>query len=96
MSLADEHPTTLTATLERLGLSEMLTGYVPRAHVTRRVSWREFTRFVEGQGYEVVTERGNIYGKITLHPAAPTAPAPRFHVITRSDHAAVHGSRRGA
>jgi hypothetical protein len=91
-----KHPATLTATLEHLAQAEMLTGYAPRQHVTRRVSWREFVRFVEGQGYAVVTERGNIYGRVAVRPAAPTIPAPRFHVITRSDHAAVHGSRRGA
>jgi hypothetical protein len=96
MSLADEHPTTLTATLAHLGLTEVLTGFIPRQHVSRRVSWREFTRFVEGQGYTVVTERGDIYGRVGVRPAAPAAPAPLLRVVTRSDVAAVYGSRRGA
>lgn len=94
MDITPEHPATRTATLESIGLSAILTSYIPRQHVTRRVSWQEFVRFVEGQSYEVVTERGNIYGRISIRPAAPTAAAPRLRVITRSDHAAVHGSWR--
>lgn len=94
MNTTPEHPSTLTATLERLGLTEMLGGYLPRQHVTRRVSWQEFTRFIESQGHEVVTERGNIYGKVGVRPAVPAAPVPALRVITRSDHAAAFGSRR--
>lgn len=88
-----DHPGTLVATLEHLGLGDMLDGYIPRQHVTRRVSWQEFVRFIESQGYEIVKEHGNIYGKVGVRPAAP-AQVPRFRVVTRNDVAAVYGSRR--
>jgi hypothetical protein len=92
MDTTTDHHAALVNTLEHLGLSEMLTGYVPRAHVTRRVSWQEFTRFIEGQGYEIVKEGGNIYGRVGVRPAA-SSTAPKMRVVTRSDVAAVYGSR---
>jgi hypothetical protein len=72
----------------------MLTGYVPRQHVTRRVSWREFERFIESQGYEAVKEGGNIYGRVGVRPATPSVAAPLLRVVMRSDVAAIYGSRR--
>jgi hypothetical protein len=91
-----EHPAALTDTLARFGLNHMLNGYVPRQHVTRRVSWQEFAHFVKGQGYEVMTEGGNVYGRVGVRPAVPTIPAPTLRIVTKNDVAAVYGSRRGA
>jgi hypothetical protein len=86
-------PATLKATLEHYGLSEVLSGFIRRQHIVRRVSWREFVQFVESQGYEIVTEDSNIYGRVGIRPAQ-TAKAPVMRMVTRSDVAAVHGSRR--
>jgi hypothetical protein len=86
-------PAELVETLERIGLTEMLSGYVPRAHIVRRVNWHEFERYVRAQGYQVALENGNLYGRVGLRPATA---APKLRVVTRSDVAAVHGSRRAA
>lgn len=89
----DTAPAAIVDLLERLGVTEMLTSYVPRQHVIRRVSWTQFERFVQEQGYRVIREGGNLYGKIGLRPADP-APAPVVRIVTRSDVAAQYGSGR--
>jgi hypothetical protein len=89
------HPAALAETLEHLGLSEMLTGYIKRQDVTRRVSWHEFERFAQGLGYRVRLEHGNLYGRVGLERIS-TTPAAKLRLIVRSDHAAVHGSKRRA
>jgi hypothetical protein len=91
--MINQPPATLTATLEHYGLSEVLTSYIPRQHITRRVSWCEFAAFVKSQGYEIVTEGGNIYGRVGVRPAS-TAKAPVLRMVTRSDVAAVYGGGR--
>jgi hypothetical protein len=88
----DSTPATLTATLAHYGLFAALTGFIPRQQVTCRVSWREFAAFVKLQGYEIVTEGGNLYGKVGIRPVQ-TAKVPVMRLITRSDVAAVYGSR---
>jgi hypothetical protein len=90
--MINQPPATLTATLAHYGLSEVLSGYIPRQHITRRVSWREFAAFVKSQGYEIVTEGGNIYGRVGVRPVQ-TAKAPVMRMVTRSDVAAQYGSR---
>jgi hypothetical protein len=94
MSLAPvPAPSPLTNVLAQIGVPEMLETYVPRQHVTRRVSWAQFERFVQSHGYEVKRENGNIYGKLMLVPTSSVV-APVMRLITRSDHAAVYGGAR--
>jgi hypothetical protein len=88
-------PAPLTNALEQIGVPEMLTEYVQRQRIIKRVSWAQFERFVQSHGYEVKREDGNLYGKLMLVPIS-SAPAPVMRLITGSDHAAVYGSRGAA
>lgn len=75
MDTTPDHLAALIETLERLGLSEMLTAYVARGRIVRRVSWHSFERFVQAHGYRIERENGNLYGQLRLAPA-PTTPDP--------------------
>lgn len=85
------HPAVPVEALERLGVSEMLTAYVPRQHICRRVNWHRFERFVREQGFQVVREGFHLYGKIGHRPSCP---APKLRIITKNDYAAVYGGWR--
>ncbi len=89
----DTLPETFSATLAHYGWTEALTGYIPRDQITSKVSWQDFARVANSFGYRIVTEAGNVYGKIGLRLPV-TRPAPKLRVITRSDHAAVYGGKR--
>jgi hypothetical protein len=91
MSLAPAHPAALVETLERMGLSDLLEGYIAPERV-RRWGFLAVERFAASHGYAFAREHGNIYGKLHLTPA-PTTPAPLMRLVTRSDVAAVYGSR---
>lgn len=86
------HPAELVAKLERIRLADLLDGYIARERVGIR--FVKLERIAEQHGYRFEREHGNLYGKLMLVPIppAPTNP-PVMRVITRSDHAAVHGSR---
>jgi hypothetical protein len=88
------HPAELTATLARMGLADALDGYIAPKRV-RRWGFLSVERFAASHGYAFERRGGNLYGALRLVPAV-AAPAPKMRVITRSDHAAVHGSRRAA
>ncbi len=87
-------PAPLTERLERMGLSDLLETFVAPERV-RRWGFLSVERFAASYGYTFKREHGNLYGKLMLVPIS-TAPAPALRVITRSDHAAVYGSRRVA
>jgi hypothetical protein len=91
---ATDHPAALTETLARMGLSDLLEGYVAPERV-RRWGFLSLERFAAEHGYSFERRDGNVYGALRLAPTV-AAPAPRMRVITRSDVAAVHGSRRAA
>ncbi len=86
-------PAELAETLERMGLRDVLDGYIAPERV-RRWGFLDVERFAAKYGYEFRREHGNIYGRLHLVPTAMTAPAPVLRLVTRSDVAAVHGSRR--
>ncbi len=79
--------------LTTIGLSDLLTGYVARERVG--VRYTEISRAAARFGYGFRHENGNVYGALKLEPVDLT-PAPVLRLITRSDHAAVTGSRRRA
>lgn len=87
------HPAELEAALVQLGLSDMLDGYVARARVG--VRYLSIERLAARHGYRIAHEDGNVYGRVRLEPIS-TAPTPRLRLVTRSDVAAVHGTRRAA
>lgn len=87
------HPTELTATLERMGLGDVLDGFVAPERV-RRWGFLDVERFAAKYGYEFRREHGNLYGQLHLVPIPATVQAPVMRLVTRSDVAAVHGSRR--
>lgn len=88
------HPAELTETLARMGLRDLLEGFIAPERV-RRWGFLDIERFAAKHGYEFCREHGNIYGRLHLVPTVATTPAPVMRVVTRSDVAAVHGSRRG-
>jgi len=88
------HPAELTETLERMGLSDLLTGFVAPERV-RRWGFLSVERFVESHGYSFERREGNIHGALRLVRTV-AAPVPAMRIITRSDHAARYGSRRSA
>jgi len=90
MDHTTEHPTDLEAALTQLGLSDLLGGYIARERVGVRFLMLE--RLAARHGYRFEREQGNVYGRLRLVPST-TTPAPMMHMITRSDHAAVHGGR---
>lgn len=94
MDITPEHPTELTETLARMGLSDLLDGYVAPERV-RRWGFLSVERFAASHGYAFAREHGNIYGKLMLAPIS-TAPAPALRIVTKSDVAAVYGTRRRA
>lgn len=87
------HPTALTTYLERLDLTDLLTGYVDRRVVHARINVATLEVVVQRWGYCVAREGGNVYGYLMVTPATP---APVMRIVTRSDVAAVHGSKRAA
>lgn len=90
MHVTAKHPAELETALASIGLSDLLDGYVARERVG--VRFLALERFAQQHGYEFRREHGNLYGRLQLVPAA-AAPAPVMRLITRSDHAAVHGDR---
>lgn len=94
MSLAPEHPAPLVETLERLGLQDLLVGYIDRTRVG--IQFVKLEQFAQRHGYQFDREFGNIYGRLRLIPTPPSVQRPTIRLITRSDHAAVHGSKRRA
>ncbi len=89
----DTLPETFSATLAHYGLISTLTSYIPRKDITSRVSWSEFTRFIESQGYKNVTEGGNVYGRVGVRKDYGNK-FPPMRMVTRSDVAAVYGGKR--
>lgn len=87
------HPTALEQALATIGLSDLLTDFVAHERVGCR--YTEISRAAEKFGYGFKHEHGNVYGKLRLEPLDPT-PTPVLWIITRSDVAAVYGSKRRA
>lgn len=92
MNHTAKHPAELETALANIGLGDLLDGYIARERVGIRFNSLE--RLAQQHGYGFEREHGNIYGRLRLVPAV-AAPAPVMRLITRSDHAAVHGSRLG-
>lgn len=86
------HPAELIATLTRLGLEDLLDGFITRERVGIR--FLKLERVAAKYGYQFDREHGNLYGKLRLIPTPPKpAKRPIMRLITRCDHAAVHGPR---
>ena len=83
----------LRTALETIDLADLLTGYVTRERVG--VRYREISRAAAPFGLEFKHEHGNVYGRLKLEPVDNT-PAPVMRIVTRSDVAAVYGSKRRA
>ena len=83
----------LRTALEQIGLEDLLTGYIARERVG--VRYQEISRAAEQFGLEFKHRDGNVYGALMLVPIS-TTPAPVMRMITRSDHAAVVGSKKRA
>jgi hypothetical protein len=96
MNLTPAHPAELTATLAHMGLSDLLEGYIAPERV-RRWGVLAVERFASTHGYQFVRRDGNLYSALMLVPVV-AAPVPQLQlrIVTRSDVAAVHGSRRRA
>lgn len=94
-------PAELTAALGHLGLTDLLDGYIDPKRVRAR-GYHGVEFLARRNGYTLKHEGGNIYGKLKLEPISlklepiSTAPSPHLRIVTRSDVAAVHGSRRAA
>lgn len=86
-----QHPPKLEAALTQLGLRDLLDGFIARKRVG--VRFNELERYAAQYGYEFKREHGNIYGRLMLVLTVPV-PTPVLRLVTRSDVAAVHGSRR--
>lgn len=71
-------PAALTETLERMNLSDLLTGYAAPERV-RRWGFLSVERFAASHGYEFKRRDGNIYGALRLVPVS-TAPAPALRI----------------
>jgi len=91
MHITAKHPPELETALASIGLADLLDGFIARNRVG--VRFNQIERAAAQLGYEFKREHGNIYGRLRLVPAAAT-PAPVMRLVTRSDHAAVHGGRR--
>lgn len=88
------HPAELVETLTRMGLGDLLEGFIDPTRV-RRWGFLSVERFAATHGYVFERRDNNVYGALWLVPASATL-APKMRIITRSDVAAVHGSRRAA
>ncbi len=83
----------LRTALATINLADLLTGYVARERVG--VRYAEISRTAAQFGLEFRQLDGNVYGPVTL-ASVSTTPGPVLRLITRSDVAAVHGSKRAA
>lgn len=92
MDSTPAHPAELVETLSRMGIADILEGFVAPERV-RRWGFLAVERFVAAHGYEFRRRDNNIYGALRLVPAT-TTPAPALRLVTRSDVAAVYGSKR--
>lgn len=80
--------------LATIGLTDLLgDAYVDRRRVG--VRYGEISRVAARFGLEFKHRDGNVYGALKLEPVS-TTPGPVLRIVTRSDHAAVHGSKRRA
>lgn len=96
MQNSTTHPAELVEHLERMGLADVLDGYVAPERV-RRWGFLKLEQYALEHAYHFDREFGNIYGKLMLVPIPPAPLKPAIiRLITRSDHAAVHGGRRRA
>ena len=87
-----QHTSEVSTLLEQINASDALTDYIDPKRLTRRVSFIDLELFLAKHGYKIERRDGNVYGFMMIVPAAPVA-APTLRLITRSDHAAVFGSR---
>ncbi len=90
MNITAKHPPELETALASIGLADLLDGFIARTRVGIR--FNQLERAAAKFGYEFKREHGNIYGRLQLVPIA-ASPMPVIRLITRSDHAAVHGGR---
>lgn len=91
MHVTPKHPAELETALASIGLADLLDGFIARERVGIR--FNQIERAAAKFGYEFERELGNVYGKLQLVPIE-ASPMPVIRLITRSDHAAVHGGRR--
>ncbi len=91
MNHTAKHPAELEIALASIGLSDLLDGFIARERVGIRFNQLECA--AAKFGYEFKREHGNVYGRLQLVPIK-ASPMPMLRLITRSDHAAVHGGRR--
>ncbi len=88
-------PAPLTERLASMGLSDLLDGFIDRTRVG--IQFVKLEAFAQRYGYRFERRDGNVYGALHLIPTPPaTSDRVTIRLITRSDHAAVHGSRRVA
>ncbi len=73
------HPAPLTERLERLGLTDLLNGYIARERVGIR--FLQLERFAHHNGYQFERENENIYGRLRLIPTPPSVHRPIIHLI---------------
>lgn len=90
MHVTPKHPAELETALASIGLSDLLDGFIARERVGIR--FLSIERAAAKFGYHFDREHGNIYGRLQLVPIE-ASPLPVIRLITRSDHAAVHGGR---
>lgn len=88
-----QHPAPLVEALARAGCVDLLEGYVPRKMVG--INYVRLELVAQQHGYRFRHEHGNLYGRLMLEPT-PSTPVTTLRLVTRSDVAAVHGSRRRA
>ena len=88
-------PETFAETLACMDLADLLETFIEPERV-RHWGFLEVERFAAEHGYVFVRESNNVYGALMLVLAGAAAPAPVLRIITRSDHAAVYGTRRAA
>lgn len=90
MNYTPKHPPELETALVSIGLADLLDGFIARERVGIR--FLSIERAAAKFGYEFEREHGNVYGRLQLVPIE-ASPMPMLRLITRSDHAAVHGGR---
>ncbi len=87
-----QHTSEVSTLLEQINASDALTDYIDPKRLTRRVSFIDLELFLAEHGYKIERQDGNVYGFMMIVKTDPQA-MPAFRLITRSDHAAVYGSR---
>ena len=82
----------LRSQFAQINAAEVMDTHIDPKRISLRTDMATLEAYLRRHGWMIERKNGNIYGFIRIVPAKPNV-VPTLRLITRSDHAAVVGSR---